>query len=1015
MPHTVPGCLHPSNGRNAIDWNDGGLIAYGSHNVIFIVDVLRYKRIQSIEHHQSAINIVRWAPPRSPFADSSPTASQPIVASSDISGHIIISNAITAVQKNQFSHPNSSVLQMFWYSWKDISRDFLLVLHSSSTVVLWNTVTGEKVWNHTYSHVPLFDFSIDPFSLRNVIFSSSGNKVLVCSDIALSEPASSGHLFQIASDDNTPTNTNIYLITYHKAYRNTVFIAINSSLYLVNPELMCCLARVPIESNIVSWMPSSRRDALFAVHSNGATTFRVTKFEPTEEKKPNATFSMDKICQTECVRALNNQRIVAAALCPSTQSTVSVLYQNGKLAFWQLSNGRAPLLYRASFIEDLLEFNDSLSTKPIGELSLHQLSQMGSLSSGVTCVRMRPMDELAKVENDPFANTALGTLHLAAVGTNSGTVHLVDVFTSQIFRDFSVQPSLVKCLEWGGVYSLVTAGYNHSLSTSQIVRNDVFITDIRTGLAKRIRPETDESPITIIRVSYYHCYLAIAFQREPLEIWDLKGLRMLRKMSRSCPVIIDMAWSNKHHSIKTTESTLQSVYRENLVLLDSENRIYHITLRGLHVRDGKMVNTQWKSASAQICAMTWKDDMLAVGDVEGNLVVWDLGRRQSRQVRDVSHSRVLRMTFSRLAGDHTMAVLHSKEVTLWDTEAMTRIQSIRMDSSKQCLDSDLCGLSPLVLSNDNTLRFVVSNAKNQSLMDKDIPFIYQDESTGIVRNRLEASASRKSSKSPDDKSEENYLEDTLAWLENQKSPLIETLEADLSKLRREKVVRRFTGDHFSADLLSVVIDRFAPSDKDHLAPNLQMFWENSAFKERESRVISVACAAEQAMERRLVEQAVVVGGPAKERVTDRLIVSADLRYASIKAALLVSCQDNEKAKSLIKLIATNLIASDLIEDGVELLFLVGAGGDACKYLQSQKLWTKSIVYAKMGLDDPSEVEAKWIGHLAEEAKQIRVLAEASRRNWPDVVEATSSADSILARLILRTTTSTPPISSCPTP
>ncbi|KAF1768528.1 hypothetical protein GCK72_000340 [Caenorhabditis remanei] len=1016
MPHTVPGCLHPSNGRNAIDWNDGGLIAYGSHNVIFIVDVLRYKRIQSIEHHQSAINIVRWSPARSPFADS--TKNQPIVASADIGGHISISNALSATQINQFSHPNTSVLQMFWYPWKDISRDFLLVLHSSSTVVLWNTVTGEKVWNHTYSHVPLFDFSVDPFSLRNVIFSSSGNKVLVCSDIALSEPASSGHLFQIASEDTSSTNSNIYLITYHKAYRNTVFIAINSSLYVVNPELMCCLSRVPIESNIVNWMPSSRRDALFAVHSNGATTFRVTKFEPTEEKKPNASFTMDKICQTECVRPMNNQRIVAASLCPTTQSTVSVLYQNGKLAFWQLSNGRVPLLYRASFIEALLEFNENLTTSPIGELSLHQLSQMGSLSSGVTCVRMRPMDELTKVENDPFANTALGTLHLAAVGTNSGTVHLVDVFTSQIYRDFSVQPSLVKCLEWGGVYSLVTAGYNHSLSASQIVRNDVFITDIRTGLARRIRPETDESPITIIRVSYYHCYLAIAFQREPLEIWDLKGLRMLRKMSRSCPLIIDMAWSNKHHSIKTTESTLQSVYRENLVLLDSENRIYHITLRGLHVRDGKMVNTQWKSASAQICAMTWKDDMLAVGDVEGNLVVWDLGRRQSRQVRDVSHSRVLRMTFSRLAGDHTMAVLHSKEVTLWDTEAMTRIQSIRMDAAKLCLDADLCGLSPLVLSNDNTLRFVVSNAKNQALMEKEIPFIYQDDSIGIVRQRLESSSQSKESTPPEDeKPDENFLEDALQWLETQKSPLIETLEADLSKLQRERVVRRFVGDHFSADLLSIVIDRFAPplSTVDHLPPNLQMFWDTVSFKERETRVITVACAADQAMERRLVEQAVVVGGAAKERVTDRLIVSADLRYASIKAALLVSCQDNEKAKSLIKLIATNLIASDLIEDGVELLFLVGAGGDACKYLQSQKLWTKSIVYAKMGLSDPSEVESKWIGHLAEEAKQIRVLADASRRNWPDVVEATSSADAVLARLILRTTTSTPPLSSCPTP
>ena len=234
----------------------------------------------------------------------------------------------------------------------------------------------------------------------------------------------------------------------------------------------------------------------------------------------------------------------------------------------------------------------------------------------------------------------------------------------------------------------------------------------------------------------------------------------------------------------------------------------------------------------------------------------------------------------------------------------------------------------------------------------EIPFIYQDDSIGIVRQRLESSSSQSKESTPsggDEKPDENFLEDALQWLETQKSPLIETLEADLSKLQRERVVRRFVGDHFSADLLSIVIDRFAPplSSVDHLPPNLQMFWDTVSFKERETRVITVACAADQAMERRLVEQAVVVGGAAKERVTDRLIVSADLRYASIKAALLVSCQDNEKAKSLIKLIATNLIASDLIEDGVELLFLVGAGGDACKYLQSQKLWTKSIVYAKV--------------------------------------------------------------------
>ncbi len=66
------------------------------------------------------------------------------------------------------------------------------------------------------------------------------------------------------------------------------------------------------------------------------------------------------------------------------------------------------------------------------------------------------------------------------------------------------------------------------------------ITDIRTGVSKLLRPECDETPIEIMRVSHYHCYLAVAFQNQPLEIIDLKNFRVLRQMSRNCPLIVDM-------------------------------------------------------------------------------------------------------------------------------------------------------------------------------------------------------------------------------------------------------------------------------------------------------------------------------------------------------------------------------------------------------------------------------------------------------------------------------------------
>jgi len=117
--------------------------------------------------------------------------------------------------------------------------------------------------------------------------------------------------------------------------------------------------------------------------------------------------------------------------------------------------------------------------------------------------------------------------------------------------------------------------------------------------------------MSMIRASHYHSYLAVAFDAQPLEIWSLTTRRLLRKMSNACPLIVDMAWSGKHHQVPAPEhqgelaqarsvtgadvATQQEealVYRENLVVLDNDNRLYHVVVKGMHVRDGKEVKTQ---------------------------------------------------------------------------------------------------------------------------------------------------------------------------------------------------------------------------------------------------------------------------------------------------------------------------------------------------------------------------------------------------------------------------------------
>ena len=126
--------------------------------------------------------------------------------------------------------------------------------------------------------------------------------------------------------------------------------------------------------------------------------------------------------------------------------------------------------------------------------------------------------------------------------------------------------------------------------------------------------------------------------------------------------------------MKTVSSSSEVVFRENLVVLDQDCHLYHVVIKGLHVRDGKEVSSQWKSGIASMKCLVWKDDLLATGDTSGRIAIWDLEKRQCRQVGGSSRGSILKMTFSRLNGDHTLAVLHSNMIVLWDADQLSVLQ-----------------------------------------------------------------------------------------------------------------------------------------------------------------------------------------------------------------------------------------------------------------------------------------------------------------------------------------------------
>ncbi|KAK0429332.1 hypothetical protein QR680_011326 [Steinernema hermaphroditum] len=964
MPLALTGSLHPSN-RDAVDWSEKGLLAFGCHCTIVVVDVLKFQIVQTLDNHNAAVNLVAWTPIPSIMRH---TPMDPKLASSDLSGSIVVWDVLTANITASFRSANSTALDMKWLVWQDANRDFLLALHSNNSLILWNSDTGEKIWEHRFAfHV--YHFSIDPFESSTIAFSSTAYNIVLVKNVVIHKApaAQCSFLSLYPNDKSIAKDTQIVHFEYHKGSPNVLLALTASEIFVLHVPTSQILfnAKLETSSPLLRVISCRDRDAFYAVHQNGHVAFRCGVFNRLPEDRVGGHLSYEIACYNESQRNNTRHRVMAAALCPVTQASVCLLYNSGRIVQYQLKAGddEETVKYRQRYITDLIEFNSELKNVH-SDLRLAQHSVYYPLSSNLTTVAMRPMENVDVVDQN-----SLEAMHLAAVGTHQGIIHLVNIFTCHIEKDLQVHSCPIKCLEWGGSNIIVSAAYSNALSTSSVVRNDIFATDICTGTKKRIRPEVDESPIELMRVSFYQCYLALAFQREPLEIWDLKSMRLLRRMSRACPIIVDMAWSGKHHTVKTVSE--MNVYRENLVVLDNENHLYHVVVKGLHVRDGKEVNTQWKNGSSQMKCMVWKDDILALGDSQGRLGIWDLSKKQCRQTNPSSRGQIMKMTFSRLTGDHTLAVQHQHHIVLWDTDNLQPTQHFNFGTSSAPLDMDLCGVTPIYIASDSTFRYASTLNRNAAVAEKDKPLLVN----GDFNRQMWSVA-----KGTNHTNFEKFGSDTLK--------MIEFAMAESSNIEKCANIARFLGDMNLYDLFIIIKSAL---DGSQLPKHLMKFWPSEAYKQATADTLKLLIANTKTLEQleQNVESALVLGK--KEWAMD-LLLNNDLnvgdRASAMKACLISAELNTEHSQCFTKMIATNLIASNHISDGVQLLFLIAQGLDACRYLQSQGLWHQSVSYAKMGLPDAKDVVLKWVEHLMSESvshKSLALMVLISLSEWREAL------------------------------
>jgi hypothetical protein len=98
---------------------------------------------------------------------------------------------------------------------------------------------------------------------------------------------------------------------------------------------------------------------------------------------------------------------------------------------------------------------------------------------------------------------------------------------------------------------------------------------------------------------------------------------------------------------------------------------------------------------------------------------------------------------------------------------------------------------------------------------------------------------------------------------------------------------------------------------------------------------------------------------------------------ALKACVVAASVSPAEFSSTMLVCATNLIATDRLDEGVQMLVLIGRGLDACQHLQNRGLWQQAARIAKTSLSpaDSAIVMMRWADHLLKQSSPARSLPD----------------------------------------
>ncbi|NXW53332.1 WDR11 protein, partial [Eurystomus gularis] len=373
----LTGALSAPN-RGAADWGWQGLIAYGCHSLVLIVDANTAQTLQVLERHKASVVKVKWAKENYHHNIGSPYSLR--LASADVTGKIIVWDVATGTARCEIQEHTKPIQDMQWLWNQDASRDLLLAVHPPNYIVLWNADTGTKLWKKSYAE-NILSFSFDPFDPSHLALLTSEGIVFISDFSPSKAPASSGKKVYISSPHSSPSHNKLAAATGAKkaldkvkilisnekpsaesvtlndclqlsflpSKRNYMLLLYPREILILDLEVNQTVGVIAIERTGVPFLqviPCFQRDGLFCLHENGCITLRVRRSNcsitgtPNEEPDPDPVQELiyDLRSQCDAIRVTKTVRPFSMVCCPVNENSAALIVSDGRVMIWELKS-----------------------------------------------------------------------------------------------------------------------------------------------------------------------------------------------------------------------------------------------------------------------------------------------------------------------------------------------------------------------------------------------------------------------------------------------------------------------------------------------------------------------------------------------------------------------------------------------------------------------------------------------------------------------------------------------------